>query len=687
MSAPQVTVQKLEAVIATLKLAQDWSFRDRPLNDTHGHWDVYVDLPSLDFDPQDQGAAPAFLAWTQEAAEGAFDANGVLVKDLPMRWGGSWPDLQMAFAEQGLVPRLELADDCEDRLWGHGMLVLSTRSADVKNDLLSMLAAFEVLNSRGIVALANAGFTQSDGWTDVAEAAQTEEGEPDPSAIFWHAQKHDFDGVGNLDGAMRFHWRGDGEAILKGLREAGFEMAEVVNEGTCLEVKKGLGLTVGLPTVAEVMGGHVAPTSGAPVPRLAEHLGPLEVAGLRRSPSSQPVFRLTQDRHHPGRWALAQNLDARGFPEAPGYVIDFDGDETAVPVNGPSAMGIAGFHFMRDGRLLSCATESRKLGPDDVYGTSVAVLSEWSPSKPQREDVRVLSTTPVSEHGLFDVDASGRWGTASLGHGVEVLDLEATPFLAPVKTLKVAAPEKDGGYSRVAISPDGSAIALCDDYELGLVVFDRETGVERFHSERSCIAASLVRFTADSKTVAVREGREQQHRRVCFYDALTGERRLAEFTEANQGSSTFALRPDGKTIAFGFSNGRVRLSSLETGACHWEGQVVAFGGVSGLAFDVEGTHLVVGGGRGDVARLRVPPSLEGLVGLPPKPTEPKVPIFALATPADPLLGQRVLIKGGAFANFHGTVLSTSAGGKMLKVKVEIFGRTTDVKIDRLDLER
>jgi hypothetical protein len=47
--------------------------------------------------------------------------------------------------------------------------------------------AFEELNERGIVALQNAGFTMSDGWTDALEAA-SELPEKPRGAVFYHGQ-------------------------------------------------------------------------------------------------------------------------------------------------------------------------------------------------------------------------------------------------------------------------------------------------------------------------------------------------------------------------------------------------------------------------------------------------------------------------------------------------------------------
>lgn len=47
--------------------------------------------------------------------------------------------------------------------------------------------AFEELNAAGIVALQNAGYTQSDGWADVNEVATDQSGQP-RGAVFYHGQ-------------------------------------------------------------------------------------------------------------------------------------------------------------------------------------------------------------------------------------------------------------------------------------------------------------------------------------------------------------------------------------------------------------------------------------------------------------------------------------------------------------------
>jgi hypothetical protein len=51
-------------------------------------------------------------------------------------------------------------------------------------------AAFETLNSIGIVALENAGYTQSDGWDDVNEIANrlNDSGKRPRAGVFYHGQ-------------------------------------------------------------------------------------------------------------------------------------------------------------------------------------------------------------------------------------------------------------------------------------------------------------------------------------------------------------------------------------------------------------------------------------------------------------------------------------------------------------------
>lgn len=50
------------------------------------------------------------------------------------------------------------------------------------------------------------------------------------------------------------------------------------------------------------------------------------------------------------------------------------------------------------------------------------------------------------------------------------------------------------------------------------------------------------------------------------------------------------------------------------------------------------------------------------------------------------LGDRVRMKTGAFASFTGIVEGINQSKRLLKVRVEIFGRTTPIKLGYTDVE-
>lgn len=51
------------------------------------------------------------------------------------------------------------------------------------------------------------------------------------------------------------------------------------------------------------------------------------------------------------------------------------------------------------------------------------------------------------------------------------------------------------------------------------------------------------------------------------------------------------------------------------------------------------------------------------------------------------IGDRVRIKVGPFQNFTGSVIETDKGKGLLKVKVEIFGRSQPVELTFLEVEK
>lgn len=88
-------------------------------------------------------------------------------------------------------------------------------------------------------------------------------------------------------------------------------------------------------------------------------------------------MRLAFDPHREERLALAQGLDRRGFPTFPGYVLDlrtFEVTRALLSESGQGTMGVGGFAFLRDGRLVFVTTQVRRFGSEDRFGTCTLVL-------------------------------------------------------------------------------------------------------------------------------------------------------------------------------------------------------------------------------------------------------------------------------------------------------------------------
>ena len=415
-SASRITLATLEKVIARLKLTEFFSFGQGELNQSHGHWDVFPDVESLDdFDPTDEGDANEFLMWARAAGDAAFDDDGVLRHPLPIVWGGSFADLQTAFAEAGLAVRIELDEEPREPYGQSGRLVLSPRSASADCDLLVMLRAFAELEQAGIVALANAGYTQSDGWTDVAERA----GGAETTAVFWHAQKHDaFDGLGNLASPLLLHWRGDANAIIAGLRRAGFAVAAAPPEHTCIEVTSGPTTAAQLESFEDASARwRGAAPPAAPSRAAVWHGGPLELVHTFRGRDRQPVVRFAFDPRVPARLAFAQAMDARGFPTSPAYVVDLarQAVERAL-LPDQRAMGVGGMRFLRDGRLVFCTTQLRSAGAD-VHQGSCLVLHAWASELPSEEEILVQAFSHIDNTALLSFDDAERWAAVGQPRG------------------------------------------------------------------------------------------------------------------------------------------------------------------------------------------------------------------------------------------------------------------------------
>ena len=88
-------------------------------------------------------------------------------------------------------------------------------------DLARIRAAFKKMNKGRVIALCNAGPTQSGGWEDVVGVAHERNIDQDEyTSIFWHNQSHNaFDRAGNLIGTLPLHWGGDRLLLASLLKE------------------------------------------------------------------------------------------------------------------------------------------------------------------------------------------------------------------------------------------------------------------------------------------------------------------------------------------------------------------------------------------------------------------------------------------------------------------------------------
>ncbi len=107
--------------------------------------------------------------------------------------------------------------------------------AAVMSDLERINAAFAALRDEGFVAEGPLGETSSSGWDEVATKT---EGADEPRAVFWNDQSHEesFDDDGNLVELLPLQWSGDADAVVRALREQGFEVTAPASERDAIVV-------------------------------------------------------------------------------------------------------------------------------------------------------------------------------------------------------------------------------------------------------------------------------------------------------------------------------------------------------------------------------------------------------------------------------------------------------------------
>ncbi len=125
----------------------------------------------------DEESRKHLLARVEVAVQGGFEDEEELLEGLEQ-----WVEDELGDIDGALVEELE----------AHARKLLQEQrireagwSEPTLNDALD--SAFEELNQNGIVALENAGYTMSDGWSDVNEVASYQD-TPPRGAVFYHGQ-------------------------------------------------------------------------------------------------------------------------------------------------------------------------------------------------------------------------------------------------------------------------------------------------------------------------------------------------------------------------------------------------------------------------------------------------------------------------------------------------------------------
>ncbi|WP_329097511.1 SUKH-4 family immunity protein [Actinomadura citrea] len=177
----------------------------------------------------------------------AFSADGVLLRDVDVRWRGGLPsEIQAVFAREGLVVRVPEEEPQDEDDYDAAMERLMAAVQDTQgpgegtvtclvpgetSDLCRIVRAFERLAANGYVAEPALWPTTSGCWQRVAEQAQDAES---LKAVFWNTQSHDdaFDTRGDLVDELYLGWAGDREEIAAALAETELAVKTPEDEGT-----------------------------------------------------------------------------------------------------------------------------------------------------------------------------------------------------------------------------------------------------------------------------------------------------------------------------------------------------------------------------------------------------------------------------------------------------------------------
>lgn len=615
-----VTRSTLEQIIGELKGRKEFRLRGRKLNRQYDQLDVFpavADTEVAEFSPTDEGEARAFLMWSRQADK-AFADDGALTRPLTVWWGGSRNELQMVFARHGLTVRFALDETARDPYAESGTLVLSPRSAAESCDLRRLLAVFATLDKKGVIALAHAGSTQSDGWSTVAET----ERDPEQTAVFWHDQSHDaFDELGQLAHTLHLYWRGDAGLVCDELARAGFAVIRPTDEDVAIEVSPSEGPAPDIETFAAA---HVA--NLAPAPRKARKprapAGPFTELHRYRAPNRSLRVQRLAFAPDGAALAVAQVYDLRGWPEHPLYAVDTATGAVKRALSGHgSSASCGGCEFLSDGRLVySLYDFDPKAGLGGARG--IVRLLVW---EPEGDVVRELAEHPISHicnYSLSTLDAAGERVAVVTATGVSLLAVGPAGAAQWQEQARVGGKAVDS-YPIAAMSRDGRFVAWTSDFGSDARCVDTRDGVTKWitnffpgHSGgRSCRGLGfdpqgehMIALCLRSIYGPERDGKIEvkEDRRLQGYAVENGRASPGELAEATQGLAAMAWHPDGVRLATGTENGELELRSYPDGALLASQRLFAKGGLTAIAFDRAGERVAVGSEKGEIAVVTLP---------------------------------------------------------------------------------
>ncbi|WP_143141371.1 WD40 repeat domain-containing protein [Nannocystis exedens] len=556
------------------------------------------DAMLAEFSPRDEGEGHGFVYWSR-AADQAFDKKGALIRPLPMWWGTSRAELQMAFARRKLVVRIEASDVPRDDYAEHGTLVLSPRSEAASADLLRLLDVFAALAKREVLALACAGSTQSAGWEIVAER----ERDPEQTAVFWHEQSHDaFDAVGRLTSRLHLYWRGDAGRVCDALVEAGFTVERPKSDTQSIVVLPPDNPSPDIERFADALVANPVVAAAKPARKARASAGPFAPLHRYRGPDrTKPIHRLRFD--PTGAWLVVAQSPHYGGPEHLLSRVDVaTGERQRTFAADCDAWECGGIDFLPDGRLVFSLQDR---------GVRVKV---WEPAGDVERELACEKFSPGSSVALSSIDAGGTTLAVTTGTDVSLRTVgppgaEAWPERARVS----GAPAK--AYPVALLAPDGRHVLWGDFGGEEIRWIDVASGRKLWKAHPLGVpysggAMDELRFDpAGEHLVALcrHGGWADEGQSLQSYALADGKPAHAALEKASKGVTAFAFHPDGARVAIGKLDGHVVLLAYPGGELLASQKVLdKKGRVTAIAFDPTGARMAVGSEKGELAVLAVP---------------------------------------------------------------------------------